>query len=67
MNYEQINFILLIIITLLEFGAIGWLIHEMKKSHSERDEILRLEQRQIKMEEKVLEKLNELTNKLIKE
>ena len=67
MNYEKINFILLIIITLLEFGAIGWLIYEMKKSHSERDEILRLEQRQIKMEEKVLDKLNELTSKLLKE
>ena len=57
MNYEQINFILLIIITLLDFGAIGWLIHEMKKSHSERDEILRLEQRQIKMQEKVFPNL----------
>ncbi|MAZ01488.1 MAG: hypothetical protein CMP58_04820 [Flavobacteriales bacterium] len=63
MNYEQINFILLIIITVLEFAAIGWLIYEMRKSHDERDEILRLEQRQIKMEETVLEKLDELIKK----
>ena len=63
MNYEQINFILLIIITVLEFAAIGWLIYEMRKSHDERDEILRLEQRQIKMEETVLEKLKELIKK----
>ncbi len=63
MNYEQINFILLIIITVLEFAAIGWLIYEMRKSHDERDEILRLEQRQIKMEETVLEKLEELIKK----
>ena len=63
MNYEQINFILLFIITVLEFAAIGWLIYEMRKSHDERDEILRLEQRQIKMEETVLEKLDELIKK----
>ena len=66
MNYEQINFILLIIITFLEFAAIGWLIHEMRKSHSERDEILRLEQRQIEMEQKVLDKLDELNDKVVK-
>jgi len=63
MHYEQINFILLIIITVLEFAAIGWLIYEMRKSHDERDEILRLEERQIKMEETVLEKLEELIKK----
>ena len=49
---EQINLILLIFITLLEFIAFGWLIVQMRKSGRERDKIIKLEERQIAMERK---------------
>ena len=40
---EQINLILLIFITLLEFIAFGWLIIQMRKSGKERNKIIKLE------------------------
>jgi len=58
MNFDIINLILLILITLLEFVAFGWLIHEMKKSHTERDKILRLEEKQIALERRILKTLD---------
>ena len=42
---EQINLILLIFITLLEFIAFGWLIIQMRKSGKERNKIIKLEER----------------------
>ena len=48
MNYDIVNLVLLVVITLLELVAFSWLIYEMKKSHSERDKILRLEEKQRK-------------------
>jgi len=64
MNYDIVNLALLIIITLLEFVAFAWLIYEMKKSHAERDKILRLEEKQIAMERRILKTLdiNQLVN-----
>ena len=64
MNYDIVNLMLLIIITLLEFVAFAWLIYEMKKSHAERDKILRLEEKQIAMERRILKTLdiNQLVN-----
>ena len=47
---EQINLILLIFITLLEFIAFGRLIIQMRKSGKERNKIIKLEERQIAME-----------------
>ena len=58
MNFDLINLTLLLLITLLEFLAFGWLIHEMKKSHSERDKILRLEEKQIALERRILKTLD---------
>ena len=64
MNFDVVNLILLILITLLEFLAFGWLIYEMRKSHSERDKILRLEKKQIAIERRILKTLdiNQLVN-----
>ena len=50
---EQINLILLIFITLLEFIAFGWLIIQMRKSGKERNKIIKLEERQIAMERRI--------------
>jgi K+/H+ antiporter YhaU regulatory subunit KhtT len=58
MSFDIINLALLILITLLEFVAFGWLIYEMKKSHSERDKILRLEEKQIALERRILKTLD---------
>ena len=58
MNFDVINLVLLVLITLLEFVAFGWLIFEMKKSHSERDKILRLEEKQIALERRILKTLD---------
>ncbi len=55
---EQINLVLLIFITLLEFIAFGWLIFQMRKSGRERDKIIKLEERQIAMERKILKSLD---------
>ena len=55
---EKINLILLVFITLLEFIAFGWLIIQMKKSRKERDKIIKLEERQIAMERKILKSLD---------
>ena len=55
---EQINLILLIFITVLEFIAFGWLIFQMKKSGQERDKIIKLEERQIAMERRILKTLD---------
>ena len=55
---EQINLALLIFITLLEFIAFGWLIFQMRKSGRERDKIIKLEERQIAMERKILKSLD---------
>ena len=55
---EQINLILLIFITLLEFIAFGWLIIQMRKSGRERDKIIKLEERQIAMERRILNLFN---------
>ena len=55
---EKINFVLLIFITLLEFIAFGWLIMQMKKSGKEGDEIIKLEERQIAMERRILKSLD---------
>jgi len=55
---EQINLVLLIFITLLEFIAFGWLIVQMRKSGRERDEIIKLEERQIAMERRILKSLD---------
>jgi voltage-gated potassium channel len=57
-NYETLNLILLLFITLLEFVAFGWLIIQMRKSTNERDKILRLEERQIAMERRILKALD---------
>ena len=57
-NYEIINLVLLLFITLLEFVAFGWLIIQMKKSATERDKILRLEESQIAMERRILKALD---------
>ena len=64
MNFDIINLALLLLITFLEFLAFGWLILEMRKSHSERDHILRLEEKQIAMERRILKTLdvNQLVN-----
>jgi len=61
---EQINLILLIFITLLEFIAFGWLIVQMRKSGRERDKIIKLEERQIAMERRILKTLE--SKRLIK-
>ena len=58
MNFDIINLVLLLLITFLEFLAFGWLILEMKKSHSERDNILKLEEKQIAMERRILKALD---------
>ena len=58
MSFDIINLALLILITFLEFVAFGWLIYEMKKSHSERDKILRLEEKQIALERRILKTLD---------
>ena len=50
--------ILLIFITLLEFIAFGWLIVQMRKSGRERDKIIKLEERQIAMERRILKTLD---------
>ena len=55
---EQINLILLIFITLLEFIAFGWLIIQMRKSGKERNKIIKLEERQIAMERRILKSLD---------
>ena len=55
---EQINLALLIFITLLEFIAFGWLIVQMRKSGKERDKIIKLEERQIAMERRILKSLD---------
>ncbi len=55
---EQINLILLIFITVLEFIAFGWLIIQMRKSGKERDQIIKLEERQIAMERRILKTLD---------
>ena len=55
---EQINLVLLIFITLLEFIAFGWLIIQMNKSGKERDKIIKLEERQIAMERRILKTLD---------
>ncbi len=55
---EQINFVLLVFITLLEFIAFGWLIIQMNKSGKERDKIIKLEERQIAMERRILKTLD---------
>ena len=55
---EKINLVLLVFITLLEFIAFGWLIIQMKKSRKERDKIIKLEERQIAMERKILKSLD---------
>ena len=57
-NYEILNLVLLLFITLLEFIAFGWLIIQMKKSAGERDKILRLEESQIAMERRILKALD---------
>ena len=61
MNFDIINLVLLLLITLLEFLAFGWLILEMKKSHSERDNILKLEEKQIAMDRRILKALDVLS------
>mgnify|MGYP001338279916 CR=1 FL=1 len=55
---EKINLVLLIFITLLEFIAFGWLIIQMRKSGKERDKIIKLEERQIAMERRILKSLD---------
>ncbi len=55
---EQINLVLLIFITLLEFIAFGWLIIQMRKSGEERNKIIKLEERQIAMERRILKSLD---------
>ena len=55
---EQINLVLLIFITVLEFIAFGWLIFQMRKSGRERDKIIKLEERQIAMERRILKTLD---------
>ena len=55
---EKINLVLLVFITLLEFIAFGWLIIQMRKSRRERDEIIKLEERQIAMERRILKSLD---------
>lgn len=55
---EKINLVLLIFITLLEFIAFGWLIVQMRKSGKERDKIIKLEERQIAMERRILKSLD---------
>ena len=55
---EQINLVLLVFITLLEFIAFGWLIIQMRKSGRERDKIIKLEERQIAMERRILKSLD---------
>ena len=57
-SYEILNLVLLLFITILEFVAFGWLIIQMKKSTSERDKILRLEESQIAMERRILKALD---------
>ena len=57
-NYEILNLVLLLFITLLEFVAFGWLIIQMRKSSTERDKILKLEERQIAMERRILKALD---------
>ena len=57
-NYEIINLVLLLFITLLEFVAFGWLIIQMKKSATEREKILRLEESHIAMERRILKALD---------
>ena len=57
-NYEALNLVLLLFITLLEFVAFGWLIIRMRKSATERDKILRLEESQIAMERRILKALD---------
>ena len=57
-NYEILNLVLLLFITLLEFVAFGWLIIQMRKSATERDKILRLEESQIAMERRILKALD---------
>ena len=55
---EKINLVLLIFITLLEFIAFGWLIIQMRKSGRERYKIIKLEERQIAMERRILKSLD---------
>ena len=57
-DYEILNLVLLLFITLLEFVAFGWLIIQMRKSATERDKILRLEESQIAMERRILKALD---------